>query len=403
MNEEKILSDEIEEDRSNMLSTGLRGVVVAGTRISAVDGEKGKLIYRGYDIDDLAKYSTFEETAYLLLHGTLPTKKELDIFKEKLALQRELPEGIIKNLKDRKATAYPMDVLQSVVPMLADFDEKARDETKVANIEKSIILIAKMATLVAYWERIRKNLVIKSPNEDLGHAANFLYMLKGEIPPIDVTSYFDTCLVLHAEHSFNASTFTARVIASTHAHMYRCMGGALAALSGELHGGANIEVMEMLTEIGNIDNVEQYIKAKLDSGKRIMGMGHAIYKTIDPRAKILSYISERLAANAGDTKWFELSRNVENIAMNEFKKRKGKDIYPNVDFYSASVYHMLGIDTDLFTPIFAVARTPGWCAHIIEEKFAEAQPKPVLYRPSAEYIGKYCGPEKCKYVPLEER
>lgn len=395
MNEEKILLEEIED-------TGLRGVVVAGTKISAVDGEKGELIYRGYDIGDLAKYSTFEETAYLLLYGVLPTNKELDIFKEKLVLQRQLPEGIIRNLKDRKTTAYPMGVLQSVIPMLADFDEKAIDETKAANIEKSIILIAKMATLVAYWDRIRKNLEIKTPNEDLGHAANFLYMLKGETAPT-ASSCLDTCLVLHAEHSFNASTFTARVIASTHAQMYACVGGGLAALSGELHGGANVEVMEMLIKINSLDRVEEYIKAKLLSGGRIMGMGHAVYKTMDPRARILSNISEKLAEIAGDKKWFELSRKVESVASNEFKKFKGKDIYPNVDFYSASVYHMLGIDTDLFTPIFAVARIPGWCAHIIEEKFAEAQPKPVLYRPSAEYIGQYCGPERCKYVPLEER
>ena len=383
--------------------TGLRGIIVAGTKMSAVDGEKGELIYRGYDVRELARYSTFEETAYLLLNGNLPTQKELEIFKEMLNLHRQLPEEIIKNLKGRKKTAYPMDVLQSVIPMIADFDEKAISETKAANIEKSILLIAKMATLVACWDRIRKNLEIEKQNEDLGYAANFLYMLKGEIPDVETAKYLDTCLVLHAEHSFNASTFTARVVASTHAHMYACIGAALAALSGELHGGANSEVMKMLIEIGNVDNVEEWIKTRLDSGKRIMGVGHAVYKTIDPRAMILSDISEKLAERAGDTKWFELSRKIENVTKNEFKKLKGKDIYPNVDFYSASVYHMLGIDIDLFTPTFAVARTPGWCAHIIEEKFAEAQPKPVLYRPSAEYIGQYCGPEKCKYVPLEER
>lgn len=383
--------------------TGLRGVVVAGTKISAIDAEKGELIYRGYDIGELAKYSTFEETAYLLLYETLPTKKELDTFKETLGLQSQLPEGIIRNLKNQKKTAYPMDVLQSMIPMLVTFDEKARLETKAANIEKSIRLIAKMATLVTYWDRIRKNLDIKRPDEGLGYATNFLYMQKGEIPDVETAQYFDTCLVLHAEHSFNASTFAARVVASTHAQMYACVGAALAALSGEIHGGANIEVMKMLIEIGDIDNAEKWILGQLDSGKRIMGMGHAVYKTIDPRARILSGISEKLAERTGDTKWFELSRKVENIARKELKKRKGMDIYPNVDFYSASVYHMLGIDTDLFTPIFAVARTPGWCAHIIEEKFAEAQPKPVLYRPSAEYVGRYCGPDRCKYTPIEER
>lgn len=388
---------------SKIEDTGLRGIVVADTKISAVDGEKGELIYRGYDIGELARYSTFEETAYLLLHGNLPTKKELDIFKELLIMHENLPEEIIKNLKDRKKTAHPMDVLQSMIPMLSDFDGNARLETKMANIEKSIILIAKMATLVAYWDRIRKNLEIKEPKEGLGYAANFLYMLKGEIPDIETAQSLDTSLVLHAEHSFNASTFTARVVASTHAHMYACTGAGLAALSGELHGGANSEVMKMLIEIGDINRVEKYIKTMLDSDKKIMGIGHAVYKTIDPRARILSDIAEKLAERAGDTKLFELSKKVENITQEELKKRKGVDIYPNIDFYSATVYHMLGFDTDLFTPIFAVARTPGWCAHIIEEKFAEAQPKPVLYRPDAAYIGRYCGPEKCKYISLDKR
>lgn len=388
---------------NNIEDTGLRGVIVAGTKISAVDGEKGELIYRGYDIGELAKYSTFEETSYLLLNGTLPTKKELEIFKDILTIHGQLPDKIIKNLKDRNKTAHPMDVLQSMIPMFSDFDVNARSETKKANIEKSIILIAKIAILLSYWDRIRKNLEIIIPKKDLGYAANFLYMLKGEVPDVEIAKYFDTCLVLHAEHSFNASTFTARVVASTHAQMYACTGAALAALSGELHGGANSEVMKMLIEIDNIDNVDEWIKTRLDSGGRIMGIGHAVYKTIDPRARILSDIAEKLAERGGDTKLFELSKKVESIARKEIKKRKGMDIYPNVDFYSAVVYHMLGIDIDLFTPIFAVARIPGWCAHIIEEKFAEAQPKPVLYRPDAEYIGRYCGPEKCKYLPLEAR
>ena len=383
--------------------TGLRRVVVADTKISAVDGEKGELIYRGYDIDELARYSTFEETAYLLLNGTLPTKKELDIFKEMLTLHENLPEEIIKSLKAQKETAHPMDVLQSMIPMLSCFDRNARLETKVANMEKSIVLIAKMATLVAYWDRIRKNLEIKKPREDLGYAANFLYMIRGEIPDAETVQYLDTSLILHAEHSFNASTFTARVVASTHAHMYACIGAALAALSGELHGGANSEVMKMLIEIGNTDNVEDWIKARLDSGKLIMGIGHTVYKTVDPRARILSDVAEKLAKRSGDTKLFELSKKIESITLKELKKRKGIDIYPNIDFYSATVYHMLGFDTDLFTPIFAVARTPGWCAHIIEEKFAEAQPKPVLYRPDATYIGRYCGLEKCKYISVEKR
>ncbi|MCE8424616.1 MAG: citrate synthase [Candidatus Methanoperedens sp.] len=382
---------------------GLRGITVADTRICAVDGEKGKLIYRGYDIDELAKYSTFEETVYLLLYETLPTTKELEIFREALASQRQLPVGIVRHLRKRKKSAHPMDVLQSVIPMLADFDEESHIKTKGAKIKQSIRIIAKMATLVAYWDRIRKNLDIINPDEDLDHAANFLYMLKGETPDEETARDFDICLILHAEHSFNASTFAARVVASTHAHMYACIGAALAALSGELHGGANTQVMKMLIEINKIEHVEKWIRTKFDAGEKIMGMGHPVYKTIDPRASILSTISENLAERTGNLKWFELSRKIDSVSREEFKRRKKREIYPNVDFYSPSVYYVMEIDPDLFTSIFAVSRISGWCAHIIEEKFAEAQPKPALYRPEADYIGNYCGIEKCKYVPLDMR
>jgi citrate synthase len=340
---------------------------------------------------------------YLLLYETLPTKKELEIFNEALASKRQLPAGIVRHLRKRKKSARPMDVLQSVIPMLADFDEESYIKTKSARIQQSIRLIAKMATLVAYWDRIRKNLDVINPDEDLNHAANFLYMLKGEIPDEETARDFDICLILHAEHSFNASTFAARVVASTHAHMYACIGAALAALSGELHGGANTQVMKMLIEIDKIEHVEKWIRTKLDAGDKIMGMGHAVYKTMDPRARILRTISEKLAQRMGDTKWFELSRKIDSVSREEFKRRKIKEIYPNVDFYSPSVYYMMGIDPDLFTSIFAVSRISGWCAHIIEEKFAEAQPKPAIYRPEADYIGNYCGIEECKYAPLDKR
>lgn len=382
---------------------GLRGITVADTKICAVDGEKGKLIYRGYDIEELAKYSTFEETVYLLLYETLPTKKELEIFREALASQRQLPAGIIRHLKKRKKSARPMDVLQSVIPMLADFDKESHIKEKDARIKQSISLIAKMATLVAYWDRIRKNLDVINPDEDLDHSANFLYMLKGEIPDEETSGDFDICLVLHAEHSFNASTFAARVVASTHAHMYACIGAALAALSGELHGGANTQVMKMLIEIDKIENVEKWILTKFEAGEKIMGMGHAVYKTIDPRARILSTISEKLAKRTGNTKWFELSRKIDSVSRDEFKRRKKREIYPNVDFYSPSVYYVMGIDPDLFTSIFAISRISGWCAHIIEEQFAEAQPEPAIYRPEADYVGNYCGIGECKYMPLDKR
>ncbi len=383
--------------------TGLRGIPVADTKICAVDGEKGRLIYRGYNIEELASHSTFEETVYLLLYETLPARKELEVFKERLASERRLPAGIIRHLGKRKKKAHPMDVLQSVIPMLADFDEKARIETKAANIEKSIMLVARIPTLVAAWYRVSKSLDVIEPDEKLDAAANFLNMLSGEIPDANTARDFDVCLILHAEHSFNASTFAARVAASTHAHMYACIGAALAALSGELHGGANTEVMNMLIEINKIERVEKWVRSRFDAGEKIMGMGHTVYKTMDPRARILSGISEKLAERTGNTKWFDLSRKIESVTRAEFQKRKGKEINPNVDFYTPSIYCVMGIDPELYTPVFAISRISGWCAHIIEEKFAEAQPKAVIYRPQAEYIGRYCGNEGCRYMPLEER
>jgi len=263
--------------------TGLRGIPVADTKICEVNGEEGRLIYRGYTIEELASHSTFEETVYLLLYETLPTKKELEIFKERLVSERRLPAGIIRHLGKRKKSAHPMDVLQSVIPMLADFDEKARIETRAANIEKSIMLVARIPMLVAAWNRVRKSFDIIEPDDKLDAAANFLYMLSGEIPDANTARDFDICLILHAEHSFNASTFAARVAASTHAHMYACIGAALAALSGELHGGASTEVMNMLNEINKIQRVEKWITTRFDAGEKIMGMGHTVYKTGDPR------------------------------------------------------------------------------------------------------------------------
>jgi citrate synthase len=236
----------------------------------------------------------------------------------------------------------------------------------------------------------------------LDHAANFLYMMSGEKPDEAVEKIFDTCLILHAEHTFNASTFVARQVASTRAHMYSATSAAIGALSGELHGGANTEVMKMLLEIGTIANVVPWIKEKMSKGERIMGMGHAVYKTYDPRAQVLKELSRKLASKTGDS-WYDITEKVETTTIDEMKKQKGKDIYPNVDLYSASLYYMLKIPMDLNTPIFAISRVVGWAAHIIEEKFAEAAPKPALYRPKAVYVGKYCGPEGCEYKSLDLR
>ncbi|MAI01157.1 citrate synthase [Nitrosopumilus sp.] len=380
---------------------GLRGIEVADTKISNIDGGKGKLIYRGFDILDLTKNSTFEETAYLLLYDKLPTKQELNEFNTKLVEARYIPKQMQKNMENWRGDADPMDMLQAFVSALAGYyDEEFAN--KDASYEKAINLIAKVPTIIASWQRIRNGLDIVDPDASLSHAANFLYMMSGEKPDSEVERIFDVCLILHADHTFNASTFTARQVASTRAHMYSASSAAIGALSGELHGGANTEVMKMLLEISDIDKVEPWIKEKLSQGEKVMGMGHAVYKTYDPRAQVLKELSRKLAAKSKD-KWFDMTEKIETATISEMKSQKGKDIYPNVDLYSASIYYMLKIPVDLNTPIFAISRVAGWAAHIIEEKFAEAAPKTALYRPKAVYVGKYCGPQGCEYKTLDLR
>ena len=380
---------------------GLRGIEVADTKISNIDGEKGKLIYRGFDILDLTKNSTFEETSYLLLYDKLPTKQELNEFNAKLVEARYIPKQMQKNMANWRGDADPMDMLQAFVSALAGYyDEEFAN--KDASYEKAINLIAKVPTIIASWQRIRNGLDIVDPDASLSHAANFLYMMSGEKPDSEVEKIFDVCLILHADHTFNASTFTARQVASTRAHMYSASSAAIGALSGELHGGANTEVMKMLLEISDIDKVEPWIKEKLSQGEKVMGMGHAVYKTYDPRAQVLKELSRKLAAKSKD-KWFDMTEKIETATISEMKSQKGKDIYPNVDLYSASIYYMLKIPVDLNTPIFAISRVAGWAAHIIEEKFAEAAPKTALYRPKAVYVGKYCGPQGCEYKTLDLR
>ena len=380
---------------------GLRGIEVADTKISNIDGEKGKLIYRGFDILDLTKNSTFEETAYLLLYDKLPTKQELNEFNAKLVEARYIPKQMQKNMGNWRGDADPMDMLQAFVSALAGYyDEEFSN--KNASYEKAINLVAKVPTIIASWHRIRNGLEIIDPDASLSHAANFLYMMSGEKPDAEVEKIFDVCLILHADHTFNASTFTARQVASTRAHMYSASSAAIGALSGELHGGANTEVMKLLLEISDINKVEPWIKEKLTQGEKIMGMGHAVYKTYDPRAQVLKELSRKLATKSKE-QWFEMTEKIETATIAEMKLQKGKDIYPNVDLYSASIYYMLKIPVDLNTPIFAISRVAGWAAHIIEEKFAEAAPKTALYRPKAVYVGKYCGPQGCEYKTLDLR
>lgn len=381
---------------------GLRNIEVADTKICSIDGENGKLIYRGYDILDLANHSNFEETAYLLLFGELPIKEDLEDFRNQLIDNRKIPQSIINNMKNRPSNAHPMDVLQSAVLELADYDKDRSNEGKEINVDRAIALISKISTIVATWDRVRNKLEVIEPLIDNTHAHNFLYMLNGEHPKHEVSKIFDISLILHAEHSFNASTFAAREIASTRANIYACVGGALGALSGELHGGANIQVMKMLLEIGNIENVENWVKNRLENGKRVMGMGHAVYRTTDPRSEVLATLSKAISKEK-NTIWYEMTEKVEEFTKKTMFETKKMAIYPNVDLYSASLYYSLGIPIDLNTPIFAISRIAGWNAHIIEEKFAEAAPKPALYRPKAVYVGRYCGPMGCEYISLLDR
>ena len=392
------------EECKPILNTGLRGFTIASTKISDVKGDEGKLVYRGYLIKDLAEKVSFEETGFLLLYEKLPNKAELASFSHQLSVERRLPPEVIAALKTRPADALPMDILQGGVSLLAHHDrDTQKGESRDITLQMGIRLIAKFPALLAAWHRIRNGNEPVEPDPEMGQAANFLYMMSGEKPDDELTHFFDTCLVLHAEHSFNASTFAAREVASTRAHLYAAVSAAVGSLSGALHGGANTRVMNMLKEIGSLDQVEPYINRVLDAGGKIMGLGHAVYKVDDPRALILAPMSKKMGERIGETRWYDMSKALEDKAKEAFKKRKDLDIFVNVDFYSASLYYAMGIPIDFFTPIFAISRVSGWVAHVLEEQFAGAAPKPVLYRPESQYVGDYCGPEECTLESLEDR
>ncbi|MFO8110893.1 MAG: citrate/2-methylcitrate synthase [Desulfosalsimonadaceae bacterium] len=388
---------------SEIINTGLRGVKVASTRISHVAGDAGKLIYRGYRVEDLARNATFEEVCYLMLYEKLPGKRELDDFQRELKARRKMASQMIFALKTRPAASLPMDVLQGGVSFLSNHHSHPDRQTRSNELDIGILLIAQMPTLVAAFDRIRNGKEPVEPNPELGHAANFLYMLTGEVPDPEIQSVFDTCLVLHAEHSFNPSTFAARQIASTQAHMFASISGAVGSLSGALHGGANERVMAMLLEIGSVDAVDGFIRKKFEADDKIMGMGHSVYKTKDPRARILQPMVKKMGERIGDLKWYEIASTLEKKALEAFAEKGKTDIHANVDFYSGALYYQMKIPVDLFTPVFALSRIAGWIAHVIEEQFAEAAPKAALYRPSADYVGEYCGPEECSFVPMNQR
>jgi citrate synthase len=369
---------------------GLEGVIAANSGICWIDGEAGVLSYRGIDIHELAEHSTFEETTYLLWNGILPNRLELREFSSQLALARSLDQRIIDMLRSFPASATPMEVLRTTVSALSFYDADEKDNSHDANVRKAYNLTAQIAMIVAVYDRIRKGKEIVPPDRTLTHAANFLWMLNGEKPSETATKTMDLALVLHAEHELNASTFAARVIAATLSDIHSAITGALGALKGPLHGGANEGVMRLLLTIdkAGADPVE-YVKSMLAAKQKISGFGHRVYKTEDPRATHLRRMSEQLGHDSGNPKWYEMSRAIE-LYINKDKK-----LNANVDFYSASTYATLGIDIDLYTPIFAVSRISGWAAHVIEQLDDNR-----LIRPRAEYIGPVY---PSQYVPIEER
>lgn len=372
-----------------MGKAGLEDIVAASSAICAVDGTEGRLIYHGYDIHDLAEHSTFEETIYLLWFGRLPTKSELETLSKGLRTNRSLPAEVIKAMKQMPKEALPMEVLRTTVSMLSMYDADAEDNVREANLRKAIRLTAQFPTIVAYWDLIRNNKEVVAPKEDNSLAANFLYMLSGGKEPNEVSvKSLDIALILHADHELNASTFAARVAAATLTDMHSAIVAGICALKGPLHGGANQEVIKMLLEMGTLDNVEAHLDKMFERHEKVMGFGHRVYKTEDPRASHLRKMSEELGKRAGDTKWFDMSYKIEQIVKGD------KGLNPNVDFYSASVYYMLGIPNDLYTPIFAISRMSGWAAHVLEQ-YANNR----LIRPRAEYIGEM----DLKYVDIDKR
>ncbi len=373
---------------ANVAKAGLEGIVAAQSRISDVNGDEGTLIYSGYDIHDLAEHSTFEEVVYLLWNGELPTRAALEELKHQLNAETGLPAGILDLINAIPKTASPMDMLRTVVSALALYDPDGADMSPEANQRKAIRLTAKFPTIVTTFQRVRNGQTPVEPRNDLSIAGNFLFTLRAEAPDEVSTRTMDVALILHADHELNASTFAARVTAATLSDMYSAIVSAIGTLKGPLHGGANEGVIKNLLEIGSVDKVEPWLKQAFSEKRKIMGFGHRVYHTEDPRATHLREMSRQLGERTGEKKWYEMSRKMEEVMMRE------KHLNPNVDFYSATTYYALGIPTDLFTPIFACSRISGWTAHVLEQYKNNR-----LIRPRAEYVG----PRGLKYVPISER
>lgn len=370
---------------------GLENVIANQTKLCFIDGKRSKLLYLGYDIADLAEHSNFEEVVFLLWNYRLPKKSEYDEFVKAIRDEYEIPDQLITVMKLMPKDSDPMDVLRTSVSFLGLFDPERNDNSLEANKRKALRLTAKFPTIVAAWEQIRNGKEPIKPDKGLNIAGNFLYMLKGEKPDELYTKIMDVALILHAEHEMNASTFSARVTISTLTDMYSAVTSAIGTLKGPLHGGANREVMKYLLEIGDLSKVDDFVQKAIAEKKKLEGFGHRVYKSMDPRALILKRYSKMLGEKLGDTKWYEMSARIEELWVKEFGE---KGVWPNVDFYSASVYYYMGIPLDLYTPIFAVSRISGWTAHILEQLSDNR-----IYRPRAEYVG----PMDQTYVPIDQR
>jgi citrate synthase len=369
-------------------SKGLADVVAASTAISDIDGRVGLLSYRGYDIHDLAGRISFEECTHLLLRGTLPTAAELEALRGELATASTLPDVVREVAPRLAAGSSPMEALRTLLSLLSLGDPDRDSNAPDANQRKAVRLVARMPMLVATYHHARSDSDLPPADPSLGIAGNFLLQITGERPDPTAVAAFDECLVLHADHTMNASTFACRVCAATLSDMHSAVVAGLGTLKGPLHGGANEAVMKSLQQVGSVDEVEPFVRAELEAGRKLMGFGHRVYKTEDPRATHLRRLSKELGELVGDTTYYEMSMVMERTVL------EVKGLYPNVDFFAASVYHSLGIPTDLFTPVFAVSRMAGWTAHVIEQHADNR-----LIRPDSEYIG----PHGQKWVPIEER
>lgn len=374
----------------SQFAKGLEGVIANETRLGDVRGQEGQLIYCGYEINELAGKVSFEEVIYLLWNNRLPKLSELTELKQQLADQRELPAQVIEFIKSTPRTALPIDVLRTAISMLGLHDPTVLlDDSFAANQRRAISILAKVSVIVAYYHRARNGLDLPKVRKDLGEAAHFLYLLDDAEPSPKKVETLDVAYVLHAEHGMNASTFSARVTISTLTDIYSAMTAAIATLKGPLHGGANEGVIHMLQEIGDPKYVDAYVEKTLAEKKRIMGIGHRVYKVLDPRAPHLQRMAVELSRELGEPKWIAMSERIAAL----MKEKKG--LYANVDFYSATVYYSLGIPTDLFTPLFAISRTAGWTAHILEQLSDNR-----LYRPLSQYVGEPVGR---KFVPIDQR